>query len=209
MFNSASPSPSESRLKSDEKQDTLLLLSPQISLCNTWLIHAFLPGSLVLTKRSWIVSVGCRFLLLWSAVLIMYPTSLAVIALTFSNYVLQPVFPNCIPPYKASRVLSMVCLCKYGLIIGFLCLVRLWLASGLSIALPFSEMGKQNTPPSVGMQVVLDLQPQLGQKFPLLSNKIVWWVEPSFTFFAVVVTGIAAVVNHTVVKQIRLPIPHP
>ncbi|XP_013926745.1 PREDICTED: asc-type amino acid transporter 1-like [Thamnophis sirtalis] len=50
------------------------------------------------------------FLLLWSAVLIMYPTSLAVIALTFSNYVLQPVFPNCIPPYKASRVLSMVCL---------------------------------------------------------------------------------------------------
>ncbi|KAH0619583.1 hypothetical protein JD844_000308, partial [Phrynosoma platyrhinos] len=50
------------------------------------------------------------FLLLWSAVLIMYPTSLAVIALTFSNYVLQPVFPNCIPPYNASRVLSMVCL---------------------------------------------------------------------------------------------------
>ncbi|XP_063190636.1 asc-type amino acid transporter 1 isoform X5 [Chroicocephalus ridibundus] len=51
-----------------------------------------------------------RFLLLWSAVLIMYPTSLAVIALTFSNYVLQPVFPNCIPPYNASRILSMVCL---------------------------------------------------------------------------------------------------
>uniref|UniRef100_A0A8C3UCK1 Solute carrier family 7 member 10 n=1 Tax=Catharus ustulatus TaxID=91951 RepID=A0A8C3UCK1_CATUS len=50
------------------------------------------------------------FLLLWSAVLIMYPTSLAVIALTFSNYVLQPVFPNCIPPYNASRILSMLCL---------------------------------------------------------------------------------------------------
>ncbi|XP_040471554.1 asc-type amino acid transporter 1 isoform X3 [Falco naumanni] len=53
------------------------------------------------------------FLLLWSAVLIMYPTSLAVIALTFSNYVLQPVFPNCIPPYNASRILSMVCLRNY------------------------------------------------------------------------------------------------
>ncbi|XP_064015936.1 asc-type amino acid transporter 1 isoform X3 [Pogoniulus pusillus] len=50
------------------------------------------------------------FLLLWSAVLIMYPTSLAVIALTFSNYVLQPIFPNCVPPYNASRILSMVCL---------------------------------------------------------------------------------------------------
>ncbi|XP_045438530.1 asc-type amino acid transporter 1 isoform X4 [Pipistrellus kuhlii] len=50
------------------------------------------------------------FLLLWSAVLIMYPTSLAVISMTFSNYVLQPVFPNCIPPTAASRVLSMACL---------------------------------------------------------------------------------------------------
>lgn len=52
------------------------------------------------------------FLLLWSAVLIMYPTSLAVISMTFSNYVLQPVFPNCIPPATASRVLSMACLSK-------------------------------------------------------------------------------------------------
>ncbi|XP_049720229.1 asc-type amino acid transporter 1 isoform X1 [Elephas maximus indicus] len=50
------------------------------------------------------------FLLLWSAVLIMYPTSLAVISMTFSNYVLQPVFPNCIPPAAASRILSMACL---------------------------------------------------------------------------------------------------
>lgn len=50
------------------------------------------------------------FLLLWSAVLIMYPTSLAVISMTFLNYVLQPVFPNCIPPAAASRALSMACL---------------------------------------------------------------------------------------------------
>lgn len=57
-----------------------------------------------------------RFLLLWSAVLIMYPTSLAVIALTFSNYVLQPIFPNCVPPYNASRILSMVCLREYLLL---------------------------------------------------------------------------------------------
>ncbi|XP_058623116.1 asc-type amino acid transporter 1 isoform X3 [Onychostoma macrolepis] len=51
-----------------------------------------------------------RFLLLWSAVLIMYPTTLAVIALTFSNYVLQPVFPYCVPPYIATRMLSAICI---------------------------------------------------------------------------------------------------
>ncbi|XP_076863222.1 asc-type amino acid transporter 1 isoform X2 [Brachyhypopomus gauderio] len=50
------------------------------------------------------------FLLLWSAVLIMYPTTLAVIALTFSNYVLQPAFPNCVPPYMATRILSTTCI---------------------------------------------------------------------------------------------------
>ncbi|XP_029009465.1 asc-type amino acid transporter 1 isoform X2 [Betta splendens] len=50
------------------------------------------------------------FLLLWSAVLIMYPTTLAVIALTFSSYVLQPVFPDCLPPYMATRMLSATCL---------------------------------------------------------------------------------------------------
>ncbi|XP_016423954.1 asc-type amino acid transporter 1-like isoform X3 [Sinocyclocheilus rhinocerous] len=53
------------------------------------------------------------FLLLWSAVLIMYPTTLAVIALTFSNYVLQPVFPYCVPPYIATRMLSTICIRNY------------------------------------------------------------------------------------------------
>lgn len=52
---------------------------------------------------------SCRFLLLWSAVLIMYPTTLAVIALTFSNYVLQPAFQNCLPPYVATRLLATTC----------------------------------------------------------------------------------------------------
>ncbi|XP_077479049.1 asc-type amino acid transporter 1 [Stigmatopora argus] len=49
------------------------------------------------------------FLLLWSAVLIMYPTTLAVIALTFANYVLQPAFQNCQTPYAATRLLATIC----------------------------------------------------------------------------------------------------
>lgn len=72
------------------------------------------PGAALLGRRrdayaTWVLT-HFSFLLLWSAVLIMYPTSLAVISMTFSNYVLQPVFPNCIPPATASRVLSMACL---------------------------------------------------------------------------------------------------
>ncbi|KAA8595994.1 hypothetical protein FQN60_011285 [Etheostoma spectabile] len=51
-----------------------------------------------------------NFLLLWSAVLIMYPTTLAVIALTFSNYVLQPAFQNCLPPFIATRLLATICI---------------------------------------------------------------------------------------------------
>ncbi|CAL9701662.1 unnamed protein product [Knipowitschia caucasica] len=50
------------------------------------------------------------FLRLWIAVLVIYPTNQAVIALTFSNYVLQPLFPTCFPPEIGLRVLAGVCL---------------------------------------------------------------------------------------------------
>uniref|UniRef100_A0A3B4F7N6 Large neutral amino acids transporter small subunit 2-like n=1 Tax=Pundamilia nyererei TaxID=303518 RepID=A0A3B4F7N6_9CICH len=50
------------------------------------------------------------FLRLWIAVLVIYPTNQAVIALTFSNYVLQPLFPTCFPPENGLRVLAAVCL---------------------------------------------------------------------------------------------------
>nr|XP_028559865.1 large neutral amino acids transporter small subunit 2 isoform X1 [Podarcis muralis]XP_028559866.1 large neutral amino acids transporter small subunit 2 isoform X1 [Podarcis muralis] len=50
------------------------------------------------------------FLRLWIAVLVIYPTNQAVIALTFSNYVLQPLFPTCLPPEAGLRLLAGVCL---------------------------------------------------------------------------------------------------
>ncbi|XP_006835502.1 PREDICTED: large neutral amino acids transporter small subunit 2 [Chrysochloris asiatica] len=50
------------------------------------------------------------FLRLWIALLVIYPTNQAVIALTFSNYVLQPLFPTCLPSAYGLRILAAICL---------------------------------------------------------------------------------------------------
>lgn len=50
------------------------------------------------------------FLRLWIAVLVIYPTNQAVIALTFANYVLHPLFPTCLVPEGGLRLLAGVCL---------------------------------------------------------------------------------------------------
>ncbi|CAJ0571956.1 unnamed protein product, partial [Mesorhabditis spiculigera] len=46
------------------------------------------------------------FLFLWMALVIINPTSIAIIALTFGNYSLKPFFPTCDVPEEAVRLLA-------------------------------------------------------------------------------------------------------
>ena len=46
------------------------------------------------------------FMFLWVALLVINPSANAIIALTFANYSLQPVFSTCDPPEKAVRLLA-------------------------------------------------------------------------------------------------------
>ncbi|KAF5288976.1 hypothetical protein FQA39_LY03855 [Lamprigera yunnana] len=51
------------------------------------------------------------FLYLWVALFILVPTGNAITAITFAQYILQPLWPSCLPPYEAVRLLAAVTMC--------------------------------------------------------------------------------------------------
>nr|XP_018898260.1 PREDICTED: Y+L amino acid transporter 2 [Bemisia tabaci] len=52
------------------------------------------------------------FLRLWSALLIIRPTTQAIVAITFAQYAAKPFFPgDCKPPEQAVTILAAACLC--------------------------------------------------------------------------------------------------
>lgn len=52
------------------------------------------------------------FLFLWVSLIIIQPTSCAIIALTFAKYILKPQFPICDVPDNPVRLLAALCICK-------------------------------------------------------------------------------------------------
>lgn len=65
------------------------------------------------------------FIRLWVECMIVRPCSQAIVALTFSVYVLKPVFPDCAPPDDATRILAACCICKLiDLLYNYVCFLE-------------------------------------------------------------------------------------
>lgn len=58
------------------------------------------------------------FLYLWVALLILVPAGNAITAITFAQYLLQPLWPTCEPPYESVRLLAALITCRLQLFMG-------------------------------------------------------------------------------------------
>ncbi|KAM4705008.1 Y+L amino acid transporter 2-like [Rhinophrynus dorsalis] len=76
------------------------------------------------------------FLNLWTNMLIIYPASQAILAVTFSNYLIEPFFPTCSPPQSAVYLLAVVCV---GFLTAVNCAKVKWGAS-LQVVATFAKV---------------------------------------------------------------------
>lgn len=53
------------------------------------------------------------FLYIWMTVIVHGPMVLAIAALTFAQYCLQPLWPQCNPPVELIRLLAALVVCEY------------------------------------------------------------------------------------------------
>lgn len=56
------------------------------------------------------------FLYLWVALFVLVPTGNAITAITFAQYILQPLWPTCAPPYEAVRLIAAFTVCLLTII---------------------------------------------------------------------------------------------
>ena len=75
------------------------------------------------------------FLRLWVEAMIVRPCSQAIVALTFSYYVVEPLFPDCDQPDKALILLAAVCICEYLPMLPFCQCVYMYLRACVCVVL--------------------------------------------------------------------------
>lgn len=68
-------------------------------------------GDYAYIRESWGGLPG--FLYLWVALLVLVPTGNAITALTFAQYILQPLWPYCQPPYIVVRLIAALITCEF------------------------------------------------------------------------------------------------
>ena len=91
---------------------------PCLSTLQASMIQFFLTGTMIPKSGGDYAYIGeafgplPAFLYLWMALLVIMPAGNAIIALTFANYILQPFYPECEPPFEAIRLIAACVICK-------------------------------------------------------------------------------------------------